>query len=792
MNLSMNWLKEFVDINVSAKEFADAMTMSGSKVESFEEEGALINKVVVGKVLKIEQHPNADRLVVCQIDVGQSGPIQIVTGATNLKVGDVVPAALDGSVLTDGTKIKKGKLRGVLSQGMMCSLKELGLTINDFPYAIEDGIFVIQEDCEVGQDIRSALGFNDTKVEFEITSNRPDCFSMIGLAREAAATFNKKLKIHKPVLKNTIDDVNDLLSVKIEDSDLCKFYSARVVKDVKIGPSPRWLRERLRVMGVRPINNIVDITNYVMLEYGQPMHAFDLNLIDGSQIIVRRAQKGERIVTIDNSKIDLECSDLIIADKNKPLSLAGVMGGEFSSINSETTSVIFESANFDAESIRKSSRRHGLRTESSSRYEKGLDPNVCIPAIERACELIELIQAGTVVNGTAFESKFTNRETKINLDCDFINSFLSIDLNEDEMKCILEKIGCSICDDGQILVPSYRSDLNNKADIAEEIARFYGYDNIKSVSLKSDSQGKYTQKQHFEKKVVDTMTALGVDQIMTYSFIDPKNFDKLRVPYSSRLRDGVRIKNPLGETNSMMRTTAIPAMLETLSQNYNNKNDDVKLFEIAKEYIKSSDDELPEEKNRLTVGMYGKNFTFFDIKGILEELLDKLSIYRYDVEASNEYPEYHGGRCAVVTIDDTVAGTIGEVHPTVRENYEIGTPVYMMSIDMRLLFEKMDSNHKYKNLPKYPSVTRDLCLICDKDIPVASLVKMVSKAAGQLLENVRLFDVYSGEQIEKGKKSVAFNLTLRSRESTLTDEQILSVINKIIRTLEKSGITLRK
>lgn len=787
MNLSMKWLNEFVDIDVSPKDFADAMTMSGSKVESFEEEGSKIKKVVVGKVLKIEKHPDADRLVVCQIDVAQQEPIQIVTGAKNLNVGDLVPVALDGSTLTNGTKIKKGKLRGVLSQGMMCSLAELGLHINDFPYAIEDGIFVLQEDCKVGQDIKSAIGLNDTKVEFEITSNRPDCFSMIGLAREAAATFDKELKVHIPKIKNEVGNVNDLLSVETKDSELCPFYSAKIVRNVKIGPSPRWMRERLRAMGVRPINNIVDITNYVMLEYGQPMHAFDMDLIDGNKICARRAQNGEKIKVIDGSELSLKNDDLVIADSVKPIALAGVMGGKFSGVSNETKTVIFESANFKGSSVRKSAKRHGFRTESSSRYEKGLDVENCIPALNRACELVELIGAGEVVGGIAIDDKSKKFERAINLDYNFINSFLSLSLEKEQINKILEKINCKVVD-GKVIIPSFRQDLECGADIAEEIARFYGYNKIKSLSLKSDAQGGYSKKQLFRKKVTETLIALGLNQIITYSLTDPKNYEKIFMKEAN----SVKIRNPIGETSSIMRTTALPSMLEVLSQNYSKKNKNVKLFEIAREYVKTSEDSLPEENEKIVVGMYGDDCDFFILKGIFEGLVDSLSLSKYDIRAETNFPYYHPGRCAVISFENKILGTLGEIHPRVCENFDLNSRVYVMSLDVDSLFDRVADEKTYRKLPKYPSVERDLCLICDSDMPVQNLINVISKSLGNLLEDVSLFDVYSGEQIDNGKKSVTFSITLRSHDSTLEDEQISAVMKKAVKSLEGIGAELRK
>ena len=615
MNLSMKWLSEFVTLDpMSPREFAEAMTMSGSKVEGWEIEGEKLDKVVVGQVLSIEKHPDADKLVVCQVDAGGEAPIQIVTGASNLTAGDKVPVALDGSTLVNGTKIKKGKLRGVESCGMMCSLGELGLTAHDFPYAIEDGIFVLQEECELGQDIRSVIGLNDTGVEFEITSNRPDCFSVIGLAREAAATFDKELKLHTPVVKAGHGDCAGLLDVKIEASDLCPIYSARIVKNVRVKPSPRWLRERLRVMGVRPINNIVDITNYVMLEYGQPMHAFDLRSIDEGKIRVRRAKNGEKITTLDGTNHVLTDNQLVIADAGKPVAIAGVMGGEYSGIVDDTTTIVFESANFLGSSVRITARDQGMRTDASSRYEKGLDPNNCIPALNRACELVELLDAGDVMDGIIMDDHSKAQPRKIPLEADWINRFLDLSLSEEEMRAILSKLGCQF-DGDLVIVPTYRPDLVHKADIAEEIARFYGYNKIPSTSIRGGAQGKYSARQKFDQTISRTMLAAGLSEIMTYSFVSPKAYDKILVPADSPLRKSVVISNPLGEDTSIMRTTALPSMLEILQRNYNNRNASAHLFEIAREYIPTAENELPVEKNKLICGFYGGGFGSLHRKG---------------------------------------------------------------------------------------------------------------------------------------------------------------------------------
>ncbi len=796
MNLSMRWLREFVDIDedINMRDFSEAITMSGSKVESYEKEGAELKNIVVGRVLSLEKHPDADRLTICRIDVGEPEPLQIVTAATNVVEGALVPVAKDNSVVHGGQKIKKGKLRGVLSQGMLCSVSELGVTLHDFPYAIEDGIFLLREDCRPGDDITTAIGLDDTKVEFEITSNRPDCFSVIGLAREAAATYDMPLKLHTPVVKGTGESCEGMLDVKIENKELCRVYSAKIVKNVRVKPSPRWMRERLRAMGVRPINNIVDITNYVMLEYGQPMHAFDLRFVDNATIRVRNARAGETITTLDGVERTLSERNLIIADANKPIAIAGVMGGEFSGIVDDTDTIVFESANFDGASVRLTAKEHGMRTDASSRYEKGLDPNNCLPALKRACELVELLDAGDVYDGEIIDFAGDSLDAlsvrkRIALEPEWINAFLNTDLSVDEMKRILTKLGCEF-DGEDVLVPTFRPDLRHKADIAEEIARFVGYNTIPSTSISGGAQGRYNDRQRFDRKIASTMLALGMSEIMTYSFISPKYYDKILMPKDSGLRRSVVISNPLGEDTSVMRTTALPSMLEILSKNYKNRNERAYLYELAREYIPTDDDKLPIEKNKLICGFYGMS-DFFELKGIVEETLDSLSIYRYDVAASSEEYSYHPGRCAVLTIGGEKIGVFGELHPQIAENYEIGDRVYALELDADLLFKYTATDKHYTPLPRFPAVTRDIAVICDEDIPVLVLEKVMKSSAGATLESVKLFDVYQGEQIEKGKKNVAFRLTMRSQNETLTDEHANSIMKKIIRALEGEGAVLR-
>ncbi len=790
MNLSMKWLNEFVDVSVPPRAFAEAMTMSGSKVESWEIEGAEIDKVVTAKILEIKKHEDSDHLVVCQVDIGKDEPIQIVTGASNLKVGDIVPAALHGSTLPGGVKIKKGKLRGVESNGMLCSLGELGLTVNDFPNAIEDGIFVLDEDVALGLPICEAIGFNDTKVEFEITSNRPDCFSVIGLAREAAATFDKVLKLHTPAVKAGHGSCKGMLDVSIEEPDLCSIYSARIVKHVRVKPSPRWMRERLRAMGVRPINNIVDITNYVMLEYGQPMHAFDLRFIDEGKIRVRLARDGETITTLDGVQRKLAADQLVIADANKPVAIAGVMGGEYSGIMDDTTTIVFESACFDGASVRTTARDQGMRTDAASRYEKGLDYHSCLPALERACELVELLDAGDVMDDIIVDDKSRDNSVVIPLNADWINQFLSLHLTADEMKAILTKLDCKF-DGDNILVPTFRPDLQHKADIAEEIARFYGYNNIPSAAAGGGAQGKYTPRQKFEAAISNTMLSLGLSEIMTYSFISPKYYDKILMPQDCPLRNSVTISNPLGEDTSIMRTIALPSMLEILAKNYNNRNEEASLFELASEYIPTEPDKLPIEKTTLIGGMYGKQADFFRAKGIVEQLLKNLSVYGCEYEASASEFAYHPGRCAIITKDGQQVGVIGEIHPTVAENYKIDARVISFSLDVDMLFAIATPEKTYTPLPKFPAVTRDLALLCDEGLTVRTLEKAIIRGAGKYLESIKLFDVYQGEQIETGKKSVAFSVTLRSADGTLTDEISNRVVGKIMAELEKAGAVLR-
>lgn len=791
MDLSIRWLKDYVDIgDISMRDFSEAMSMSGSKVEGWTTEFEDVKNVVVGKILSVEPHPDSDHLVICQLDVGQQEPVQIVTGASNVHVGDMVPAALHKSQLPNGVKITKGKLRGVMSNGMMCSIAELNLTKGNFPYAAEDGIFLLQEDCQVGQDIASAIGCNDTCVEFEITPNRPDCLSVLGLAREAAVTFGKELKMHTPQVKGCGGDIHDYLSVEVRNPQLCPRYTAKVVKNVKIGPSPRWMRERLRASGVRPIDNIVDITNYVMLEYGQPMHAFDIEYVKDHKIIVRNAVSGETIQTLDGVDRTLSEDMLVIADSEKASAVAGVMGGEHSGINENTHTVVFESACFKGSSVRITAKKLGMRTESSGRFEKGLDAQNCLPAVMRACELVELLGAGEVVDGVIDVDNTNYQPTRIHLDADWTNRFLGTDIPKEQMVKILTDLQFQMEGD-EIIVPSFRSDVEHKADIAEEIARFYGYNNIPTTIAKGSPEGGYNEYQKFERVVNQNMLAQGMYEIMTYSFVSPKQYDKIRLPKDDPKRQSVVIRNPLGEDTSIMRTNAIPSMMDILSKNYNNRNGAVSLYEIGNEYIPVEGELLPDEVPNLVLGMYGDDKDFFTLKGVVENLLDTLAIREYDVDAKSDDPTFHPGRCAVLSKDGEEFGIIGEVHPLVCANYGINTRVYVGKLKLRKLFAMMDTQRSYVPMPKFPASTRDLALLCDDALPVMTMEKAIKAAAGKILEKIELFDVYKGSQIAQGKKSVAFNISMRASDRTLTDEEVNGAMSKILKALEELGAQIR-
>ena len=796
MNLSMKWLSDYVTLDTTVKEFCAAMTMSGSKVEVATEEGSEIKNVVVGKLLSVVPHENSDHLVVCQVDVGQEQPIQIVTGAPNVKAGDIVPVALCGAELPNGVKIKKGKLRGVESNGMLCSLGELGLTVHDFPYAIADGIFLIQEDCQIGQDIHEAIGLNDTSVEFEITSNRPDCLSVTGLAREAAATYHVPLNLKKPTFQGIDGNIQDALQVEIQNKEKCPRYAAGIVKNVKIAPSPRWMRERLRASGVRPINNLVDITNYVMLEYGQPMHAFDLRYVKDGKIVVRNAAEGETITTLDGVTRTLSPEMLIIADAEKPIAVAGVMGGEYSGIMEDTNTVVFESAYFEPVQVRRTAKKLGMRTDASARYEKGLDPEGCLRTLERAFELVELLGAGEPVR-THIDLDYNEKQrNRIPFDPDWINKFLGTDISREEMCDTMKMLEIEV-DGDTCISPSFRIDLERPADLAEEVARIYGYNNIPSTVIKGVANASLTPKQKFRRALENATVAVGCYGILTYSFISPKYFDKIALPADSSLRKTVVISNPLGEDTSVMRTTTLPSMLETLSLNYKNRNAAVALYEIGKEYLPTAPDKLPEEPDRLTIGMYGDDADFFTLKGMVETILETAGLHDCTYKACgtdapfDEICALHPGRSAVIYAGETPIGYLGEVHPTVQKNYEIGTRTYVAKLLIDEMQPLAQTEITYQPLPKFPAITRDLSLVCADEVPVGDLQAAMKNAVGNILEQITLFDVYKGEQIAAGMKSVSFSIRMRSHEGTLTDEQADAAMKRVLKALKEHGATLR-
>ncbi|MBR6736109.1 MAG: phenylalanine--tRNA ligase subunit beta [Oscillospiraceae bacterium] len=794
MDLSMRWLGDYVDVpEMSDRDFAEALTMSGSKVEKWEHEGEEIENVVVGRILSLDQHPNADSLLICSVDIGREAPVQILTGAKNLKVGDLVPAALDGAKLPGGKEIHTTNMRGELSEGMLCSLAELNLTINDFPYAVENGIFVIEEEGVVpGMNACEAVGLNDTVVEFEITSNRPDCMSVTGLARETAATFDVPLKLEAPKIEKEVGDINDMLSVEVKNPVLCPRYVARAVTNVKIGPSPRWMRERLRASGVRPINNIVDITNYVMLEYGQPMHAFDINCVKGHKIVVRNAEEGESILTLDGTERKLSTEMLVIADAEKPSAVAGVMGGENSGIHDDTVTVVFESANFHGSSVRITAKKLGMRTEASGRFEKGLDPEICPMAADRACQLVEMLGAGEVVGGFIDVNNAKKEPVVVKFEPEWTNEFLGIELSRDEMVNILQKVGFAV-NGNDITVPSFRTDVFHKADIAEEIARFYGYNKIPSTRLSNSVYGSVTETQSLERLAVRTLIAQGMYEICTYTFVSPKVFDKIRLPEDSPLRRTVNILNPLGEDTSVMRTSIYPSMLEVLARNYNNRNASAALFEIAKEYIPNeSVNDLPDENPMIALGMYGAGCDYYTIKGVLETLFTAFGVSDYDVEAVKDNPVFHPGRCANVTKDGVLLATIGEVHPLVLQNYEIGTRAYLGRVDFKALCAASTVGSRlYHALPRFPASTRDIALLCDDALPVLTIENAIKSAVGEILESVELFDHYKGAQIPEGKKSLAFALSMRAADRTLTDAEVSAAMDRALEAVVSLGAQLR-
>ena len=888
MILSRNWLNEFVDLkDITDKEFNDEMTLSGSKVETIERPDENLKNVVVGKILEMKRHENSDHMWVCQIDVGQAEPVQIVTGAWNIHVGDYVPAALHGAHLPGGVKIEKGKLRGVESNGMLCSLKELGMTAeHDFPYAvitpaallndyhpidpakpsipadikpgdkvygpvvaarvlecaplgdgtfhtcldlgnatavpdtrcsnlhegdlvayntksdtictledlhaeqkefphcIADGIFILrEEDAEPGLNMAHILGFDDSIVEFEITPNRPDCLSVIGLAREASATFKRPLKLHTPEPHGCGGSIAEIVDIDIEDGDLCPRYTARMVKNVKIAPSPRWMRERLRASGVRPINNIVDITNYVMLEYGQPMHAFDFSCVEGGHIIVRTAREGETVQTLDGNERKLTPNMLCICDEHKPVCVAGVMGGANSEIVGDTAMVLFESANFNGVSVRRTASALGMRTDASSRYEKGLDMMNTIKAVERACELVELLGCGEVVDGVMDVVAKEKAPTVVKLEPDKINALLGTELSEDLMREILVSLGFILNGD-DIYVPSWRGDVEHYSDIAEEVARFYGYNKIPCTLMRGETtRGGFSEQQRFDRAIGGAVRALGYDEIITYSFISPTYYDKIRMPKDSSLRNSLKILNPLGEDTSIMRTTILPSMLEIIARNHSYRNKSARLYELGKIYL-PREDGLADEPKYLSLGAYGDGVDFFSFKGSIETLLHELRITDVKYVACTDNDSYHPGRCAKVYAGETYLGVFGQIHPLVAANYGMDTEVYTAELSFDAMYEKRGDIPVYQPLPKFPAVTRDIAVVCDEAVTVGALEESIRRGAKGLLKDVSLFDIYRGSGVAIGKKSVAFNLVLRADDRSLTGEEADEDVQSILAALK--------
>jgi len=808
MQLSMKWLADYTDVSdIDIKEYCDRMTMTGSKVETYEVLAEDITGVVVGKILSVTPHSNSDHLVICQVDIGTGEPVQIVTGANNVFEGAVVPVATDGSTLPGGVKIKKGKLRGEVSCGMLCSIGELGLTTHDMPGAVEDGILILNhvgmEKAPIGQDIREVLQLSDTAVEFEITSNRPDCLSVIGLARETAVSFDRALKLPvpaKPELRGDGDSIEKYLSVDIQNPQLCTRYSARVVRNVKIAPSPLWLRMRLRASGVRPINNIVDITNYVMLEYGQPMHAFDYKCLEGSHIIVRNAEEGENFISLDNEKHVLDASSLVIADEKKAVALAGVMGGLNSEITDETVTVVFESAMFHPGNVRITAKKQGMRTESSGRFEKGLDSENTMPALDRACELIAMLDAGEVVDGTIDVYPTPKEAFTITLDSDKINEFLGVALTREYMADVFRALDFGVSDDNMNLtVPTYRDDVRCMNDLAEEVLRIYGYDKITSTlsSKATPTNGARTERQSFDMNLHDMLCGMGLDEIETFSFISPSYYNKIRLPENDSRRNSVVISNPLGEDTSVMRTTMLPSMLKVLSDNSAVKNKSVALFEMAKVYLPTAEGQLPEEPGRLSIGFYNgedkKGDGFYRLKGILEAVLYIAGIPEADYVPCAEQPTFHPGRCAKMMLGDKELAIFGQIHPAVAENYNFNVPVFVCELSMDVLFDCRRLMMDYKPLPKYPALERDFSFVCDEETPAGSLSREIKEYGGKTVESAELFDIYRGPQLGEGKKSVSYAVMLRSDDHTMTDEEADATVKKILTKLaDKHGITLRQ
>lgn len=799
MNLSMKWLNDYVKADMPIKEFVAEMTMSGSKVETYEYTKGPVEKVVVGKVTEIKKHEDSEKLWICQVDVG-TDTIQIVTAAQNVFEGAYIPVVLDGGTVIDRhnntvMKIKKGKLRGAESCGMFCSFEELGMDNADFPYSSPDGVLVLNDDPDFdkmkpGDDVLKAVGLDDISVEFEITNNRPDCLSVIGLAREASATFKTPLNVKEPSFKGIDGDISKELKVTVENTKLCSRYMAAKVKNVKIGPSPRWMVERLRACGVRSINNLVDITNFVMLEYGHPMHAFDARYIEGNEIVVRNAKKGETLKLLDEAKEPVQLSEemLVICDAEKPVAVAGVMGGEHSGIWDDTTEVIFESACFDGVSVRRTAKKIGERTEASSRFEKGIDPINAKNALYRALELIEILGCGEVVNSIIDVDNSNKVPHKLKHDYKWVNEFLGSDISEEEQISILESLGYIYDrENHEITVPSVRIDMLLPCDVAEEIARIYGYNNIPSTIPKLSSRSKVTPEQKFSDKVIDIMVSQGCLETMTFSFISPKSYDKIRLPEDEKR--SVTLLNPLGEDTSVMRTTMIPSMAEVMVRNINNRTAGGRYFEIGRTYKPlETPDMLPVETDVLCVGVYGADEDFFTLKGIAEEIFAKNGIKAKFAKSAN--PSFHPGRCAEMTVNGEVIGTLGELHPMVSENYGVKERMYVACFDMGVMLKNSDSDIKYKQLPKFPAISRDLSLVCDEEIPSGDIIEVITKTAKNL-EQVSLFDMYKGTGIPEGKKSLSYKLILRKNDKTMEAEEADKTVEKVLKALGEIGVTLR-
>ena len=792
MKASIEWLKEYSDIDVDAVKLGDILTMTGSKVETIEQRGNDIKNVVVGKILEIEKHPDSDHLVITQMDLGDE-KVQIVTGADNIKVGDIVPVAKDGSELPGGVKIKKGKLRGIDSCGMMCSVGELGLDINQYPKQIEHGIMILNKNLEskLGEDIVDILNLREDIIDFEITPNRPDCLSIEGLGRETAVSLGKEFKNpRKNIDELKVEDKKEIegLKVDIEAPDLCYRYIARVVKNVKIAPSPEWLVRRLNACGIRSINNIVDITNYVMLEMGQPMHAFDINSIEGKHITVRRAKNGEKITTLDEEERSLDENDLVIADETKPVAIAGVMGGMNSEIEKDTETVVFESASFYGGAVRKTAKKVGLRTESSSRFEKGLSSENALRAINRAIELVKELNAGEVVEGKIDVYPTKQKVNKINLDYDRINKLLGTKISKEEMINTLEKLEIKVENDVAI-APYFRTDIEQLADISEEVLRFYGYDKLDTTLVESDTTiGIRSKEQKIEQKIKNVLVNSGLSEIYTYGFVSDKDLEKSKINKDLK-ETSILIQNPLSDEYKLMRPSTIPSMMQTLAINANKKNASAKLFDISKNYKNINNEvengEVPLQENILTIGMYGEAIDFYTLKGLIENVLEIASINRYDVVRETENESYHTGRCANFKVGIDVIATIGEVHPEVLNNYGIEKRAYLAEVNLSKITKYSKANKKYVEVPKFPAVERDIAIIVDEKVEVGQIEKIITKKAKKLLEKMQLFDIYRNEKLGDNKKSVAYSLIFRDKNRTLSDDEINIVMENIISELQK-------